>query len=85
MLFLDDNSTTEDVIGKCSGYINFIAPDTEIYPAFGNNETRLQWMAKIEAVGGTVPTIICENAYVSLEVTVDMARLSYQEQPSMQE
>ncbi len=71
ILFLDDNSTAEDIIGKCSEYINFIVPDTEIYPAFGNNEGRLQWIKKIEAAGGTVPTIIHETAYVSAEATVE--------------
>ena len=53
ILFLDDNSTAEDVIGKCLEYKNFIASDTEIYPAFGNNEGRIQWMNKLEAVGST--------------------------------
>ncbi len=70
ILFLDDNSTAEDVIGKCSEYIKFIAPDTEIYPAFGNNEGRLQWIKKIETAGGIVPTLIHATAYVSPEATV---------------
>lgn len=71
ILFLDDYSTTEDIIGKCSEYINFIAPDTEIYPAFGNNEGRLQWIKKIEGDGGIVPTLIHETAYVSPEATIN--------------
>ncbi len=69
--FLGDNSTAEDVIGRCSEYNNFITPDTEIYPAFGNNEGRLQWIERIEAAGGTVPTIIHSTAYVSPKATVE--------------
>lgn len=68
--FLDDKSTAEDVVGKCSEYKNFIVLDTEIYPAFGNNEARLQWITKIEAAGGVVPALIHETAYVSPEATV---------------
>ncbi len=68
--FLDDNSTAEDVVEKCSEYKNFISPDTEIYPAFGNNAGRLQWIKKIEVSGGTVPTLIHATAYVSPEATV---------------
>ncbi len=71
ILFLDDNSTAEDVVGKCSEYIDFISPDTEIYPAFGNNEGRLQWIKKIEVAGGIVPTLIHETAYVSPEASID--------------
>ncbi len=70
ILFLDDNSIAEDVIGKCAEYIKFITPDTEIYPAFGNNEGRLRWIKKIEVAGGTVPTLIHATAYVSPEATV---------------
>ena len=71
VFYLDDNSTADDVVGKCSEYIKFIAPNTEIYPAFGNNEGRLQWIKKIEVAGGTVPTFIHETAYVSPEATVE--------------
>ncbi|MBQ7338980.1 MAG: hypothetical protein IJW40_11095 [Clostridia bacterium] len=68
--FLDDNETDELVIGKCSDYINCISPDTELYPAFGNNEGRLQWLERLEAAGANIPTIIHDTAYVSPEATV---------------
>ncbi len=71
ILFLDDNSTAEDVVGRCSEYTNFIASDTEIYPAFGDNEGRLQWVKKIEVASGIVPTLIHETAYVSPEASID--------------
>lgn len=69
--FLDDNSIADDVVGKCSEYKNSISPDIEIYPAFGNNEGRLQWIDRIEVAGGTVPTLIHQTAYVSPEATVE--------------
>lgn len=69
--FLDDNSTDTLVIGKCADYMNFISPSIEIYPAFGNNDGRLQWIEKIETAGGIVPTIIHNTAYVSPEATIE--------------
>lgn len=71
MHFLDDNSTDEQVIGKCLEFRNYISSDIEIYLAFGNNEVRLQWMEKIEVAGGTVPTIIHNTAYVSPEAIIE--------------
>lgn len=69
--FLDDNSTDSLVIGKCADYISYIASDTELYPAFGNNEGRLQWLERLEAAGANIPTIIHETAYVSPEASVE--------------
>lgn len=71
ILFLDDNSTAEDVVGNCSEYIHFIAPDTEVYPAFGNNEARLQWMDVLEAAGASIPTLIHDTAYVSPQAMIE--------------
>lgn len=68
--FLDDNVTDELVVGKCSDYINHITPDTELYPAFGNNEGRIQWIERLEAAGANIPTVIHATAYVSPEATV---------------
>ena len=33
--FLDDNSTADNVIGKCEDFVKY--KDCLIYPAFGNN------------------------------------------------
>ena len=68
--FLDDNSTDKRVVGKCSDYINHIAPDTELYPAFGNNESRLHWLERLESAGAKIPTLIHHTAYVSPEAIV---------------
>lgn len=70
--FLDDKATDELVIGKCSDYINHITSDTELYPAFGNNEGRLQWTEWLETAGATIPTLIHDTAYVSPETTVEV-------------
>lgn len=68
--FLDDNATDPLVIGKCADYINHITPDTELYPAFGNNESRLLWIERLETAGASIPTLIYDTAYVSPEATV---------------
>lgn len=43
----------------------FINEDTKFIPAFGNNEFRLQWIKRIEEVGGILATLIHPTAYVS--------------------
>ena len=63
--FLDDHSTDENVIGKCSDYKNFKGQDTEMYPAFGNNEGRIEWENKIEDAGIQLAKIIHPLAYIS--------------------
>lgn len=63
--FLDDNSTDSRVVGKCADYSKFISPDTQIYPAFGNNNGRLDWIEKLLSEGADVPTIVHQSAYVS--------------------
>lgn len=68
--FLDDNAEDALVVGKCADYVNYISPDTVIYPAFGNNGARLQWIERLEAAGASVPTLIHGSAYVSPEAAV---------------
>ena len=63
--FLDDHSTRQDVIGRCGDYATFIAEDTVLYPAFGNNEIRLIWIEKLLAEGADVLTLVHPTAYVS--------------------
>lgn len=63
--FLDDNSTDSRVVGKCADYVKFISPDTEIYPAFGNNSGRIDWIKRLVSEGASVPTIVHSSAYVS--------------------
>lgn len=63
--FLDDNASGADVMGKCGDFAAFADGDTEMYPAFGNNQGRLNWLDKLEAAEIPIPTIIHATAYVS--------------------
>lgn len=64
ILFLDD-AGGEEVCGACSDYPDYIDDCTEIYPAFGNNELRKQWLEKLTEVGAEIPLLIHPTAYVS--------------------
>ena len=63
VLFLDDKSKLENVVGKCDDYNKY--KDCHIYPAFGNNEMRLYWVKKLEIEGFSVPTLKHPSAYIS--------------------
>lgn len=65
ILLLDDNSTDSDVVGKCDEYWKYINEETEIYPAFGRNDLRMDWIRKLEAAGSKLPVLIHQTAYVS--------------------
>ena len=69
ILFLDDNATI--AVGKCQEYVQYIDSNTEIYPAFGNNESRLRWIRCMLEDGATVPTLIHPTAYVSPKASVE--------------
>jgi hypothetical protein len=49
--FLDDHAAGPNVLGKCAEYFMFADEDTDVYPAFGNNETRMQWLERLEEEG----------------------------------
>ena len=68
--FLDDNSLDDNVIGKCNDYIKFKSQDVEMYPAFGNNQGRIEWENKIEEAGIKLAKIIHPLAYVSPKATI---------------
>lgn len=63
--FLDDNAKGSAVLGKCNEYRSFADGNTEMYPAFGNNGTRMQWMHRLLEEGIPVPTLVHPRAYVS--------------------
>ena len=66
--FLDDKSEADDVVGKCGFFAAFIDDNTEIYPGFGDNKSRLNWVKRLLKQGAAVPTIIHPSAYVSPSV-----------------
>lgn len=68
--FLDDNAKGSDVLGTCSDYIKFKSEDTEMYPAFGNNEARIKWENKLNQEGIRLAKIIHPLAYISPKAVI---------------
>ena len=65
IIYLDDDVSKAIVTDKCEAFPKYISDDTEFYPAFGNNELRLNWIVRIENGGGQLATIVHPSAYVS--------------------
>ena len=63
--FLDDNSHGAYILGSCTEFKMFMGENVDMYPAFGNNETRMYWMDQLEQAGIYVPTLVHSTAYVS--------------------
>ena len=63
--FLDDNAAGFNVLGKCEDVFHLADADTEVYPAFGNNEGRMNWLNRLQEAGIRVPTLVHPRAYVS--------------------
>lgn len=63
--FLDDTKTGNNILGKCNEYINFKNENTDMFPAFGNNETRKIWFEKLQQEKISIPSIIHNSAYIS--------------------
>ena len=70
IVFLDDKSKDEKVAGVCSDYVKYIDENTWFYPAFGNNNLRVEWIYMFTNAGAQVATIIHPMAYVSKNATV---------------
>lgn len=68
--FLDDGQHGENILGTCDRYSDFLNENTEVYPAFGNNAFRKQWITRLCGEGIAVPTLIHPRAYVSPRATV---------------
>ena len=73
--FLDDGKTGPNVLGRCEEYSMFADEQTEVYPAFGNNETRMQWLERLEEDGIAVPTLVHPRAYVSPTAQLGMGTM----------
>ena len=63
--FLDDGKSGPNILGTCQEYTTFLDADTEVYPAFGNNVLRCQWMGRLLGEGIAIPTLVHPRAYVS--------------------
>lgn len=69
--FLDDKASGPDVVGKCADYLQFADSNTQMYPAFGNNESRLTWMKRLNQAGIPLLTLVHDTAYVSPTVQIE--------------
>ncbi len=63
--FLDDGKTGADILGKCAEFARFADPETEMYPAFGNNAGRIDWLNRLAQAGIPVPSLVHASAYIS--------------------
>jgi len=63
--FLDDGKSGPEILGRCEEYILFSGENTDVYPAFGNNEIRMAWLEKLMQKDIPVPTLVHPSAYVS--------------------
>lgn len=69
--FLDDVKVGQPgILGNCDEVYSFADENTEVYPAFGNIEVRMTWIARLLANGITVPTLVHRDAYVSPRATL---------------
>lgn len=71
IFFLDDQKQAAEVLGICGEFQNFINEETEMYPAFGNNAGRINWLDRLQEAGGSIPTLIHRTAYVSPRATIE--------------
>ena len=65
IFFLDDKSKEKNILGKCEEYLKFKSENIEMYPAFGNNNLRIEWEEKLEKAGVKLAKIIHPLAYIS--------------------
>ena len=66
-----DDKPGEGVVGPLAGFEEHISEGTEFFVAFGNNALRLEWLKRIEEVGGRLATLVHPTAYVSPEASVE--------------
>lgn len=63
--FLDDGRQGPEILGRCGEYAMFSGENTDVYPAFGSNSTRMGWLERLLGEGISVPTLVHPRAYVS--------------------
>ena len=56
--FLDDRQTGGSILGTCGEFASLCDENTQVYPAFGSNEVRMNWLRILTQSGITVPTLI---------------------------
>jgi len=71
VVFLDDNARHTKVKGLLADFAKFAGEDVWFYPAFGNNNLRVEWMNMIINSGAQIATIIHPSAYVSRAAVIE--------------
>lgn len=71
VVFLDDATKGEDVIGMCCDYVLRHSDYPAAVAAFGNNKTRLFWTDKLLEEGYEVPAMVHPSAIVSPSATLE--------------
>lgn len=62
--FLDDAATGPNILGPCEDFARH--PEfSAVFPAFGSNELRLAWIARLTGAGRSVPVLVHPAAFVS--------------------
>ncbi|WP_416828178.1 hypothetical protein [Ectobacillus polymachus] len=69
--FLDDQASSEFVIGTSADVVKLKHAYHYVIPAFGDSALRMKWIKKLEDLGYTVPILIHPSAYVSPSATID--------------
>lgn len=75
IIFLDDNKCSSKVKGCCNDYLKYSNKDTEMYPAFGNNEIRMNWIYKFELSNILVMTLVHPLAYISPKSKIEIGTI----------
>lgn len=68
--FLDDGKSGASILGKCEEYVIFADETTEVYPAFGDNTARMEWIKLLTEQDIPVATLVHPTAYVSPTATL---------------
>ena len=68
--FLDDNARSPRVKGYCKDYTRYIDEETWFYPAFGNNNLRVDWLNMLSGAGAQIATIIHPSAYIGRQAVI---------------
>jgi len=63
--FLDDNPDCEGAIGLCSDNEKFAGAYSYAFPAFGDNELRMNWIELLKENCFTIPVLIHPTAFIS--------------------
>ena len=68
--FLDDAVEADDVVGKCTDYVRFLAEYPAAFAAFGDNTLRKKWVSALKDAGFIIPRLIHPHATISADAQI---------------